>query len=125
MDHGVFFIGCQCSFTPRYFHSASFTLSLTMLLYSSHIYSSLSFHTHTLGLNFLCRLFVALNCMSVTNNLCFSAQSSFGNGMTLTLQNFAFVLLSHNNIINRTFNRTSSICHQLGFLLHEQSVSDH
>jgi len=31
-----------------------------------HVFSSLSFHRHTLGWNVLCHLFVALNCMSIT-----------------------------------------------------------
>ena len=50
--------------------------TLTMLWYSSHVFSSLSFHTHTLGSNFL-RRFV-LNRMFITNNLCFGTHSSFG-----------------------------------------------
>jgi len=47
----------------------------------------MSFHTCTLASNFLCHLFVILNCMSITNNLCFGTHSSFG--MTLTLRTFA------------------------------------
>ena len=42
-----------------------------MHLNSSHVFSSLSFHTRTLGSNFLRRLFVALNRISITNSLCF------------------------------------------------------
>jgi len=42
----------------------------------------------------------------------------------LEITNLCFVLLLHNSIINRTFNRTSCICHRLGLLLHEQSVAD-
>jgi len=42
------------------------TLSPTMHLYSSHVFSSLSFHTCTLDSNFLCQLFIALNNMSIT-----------------------------------------------------------
>jgi len=38
-----------------------------MHLYSSHVFSSLSFHTHTFGLNFLRQLFLALNHMSITH----------------------------------------------------------
>jgi len=34
----IFFICCQCSFTSRYFHSVSTTLSLTMLWYSSRLF---------------------------------------------------------------------------------------
>jgi len=75
----IFFICCQCSFTSRCFHSASSTLSLTINLYSSHVISSLSFHT--------CHLFVVLNHMPITNNLCFDAHSSFG--MTLMLRTLA------------------------------------
>jgi len=60
----IFFICCQCLLTSMYFHSASAILSLTMLWYSSHAFSSLSFHTCTLGSNFLHHLFVVLNCMS-------------------------------------------------------------
>jgi len=41
-----------------------------MHLNSSHVFSSLSFHTRTLGSNFLRRLFVALNRISITNSLC-------------------------------------------------------
>jgi len=46
----------------------------------------MNFHTHTrtLGSNFLCHLFVVLNRISISNNLCFGTHSSFG--MTLTLQ---------------------------------------
>ena len=46
----IFLICCQCSFTSRSFHFASSALSLTMLLYSSHVISFLNFHT--------CHLFV-------------------------------------------------------------------
>jgi len=42
-----------------------------------HIFSSLSFHTRILGINFLCHLIVVLNHMSITNNLCFGTHSSF------------------------------------------------
>jgi len=56
-------------------HFTSSTLSLTMLFYSLCVFSSLSFHRHTLGSNFLCHLFVVLNCMSNTNNLCFGTHS--------------------------------------------------
>jgi len=80
----IFFILCQCSFTSRCFHSSSSTLSLTMLLYSSQVFSSLSFHARTLGSNFLCHLFVVLSHMSITSSLCFGTHSSFG--MTLTLR---------------------------------------
>ena len=59
------------AFTPRPFHVAFSTLSLTMHAYSSHVFSSLSFHTCTHGSNFLCQLFLALNHMSITNSLCF------------------------------------------------------
>ena len=44
----IFFICCQYSFTSVHFHCASATLSLTMLSYSSHVFSSLSFHTRSL-----------------------------------------------------------------------------
>jgi len=83
----IFFICCQWSFTSRYFHSASATLCLTMLWYSSHIFSSLSFHIDTLGTYFLCHVFVVLNRMSITNSLCFGTHSSLR--MTLTLRIFA------------------------------------
>ena len=63
------------------------TLSPTMRLYSSHVFSSLSFHTRTLGWNFLCQLFVALNHMSITNSLCFGTHSSLE--ITLTLRTLA------------------------------------
>ena len=43
------FICCQWSFTPRPFHFTSSTLSPTMHLNSSHVFSSLSFHARTLG----------------------------------------------------------------------------
>jgi len=43
-------------------------LSPTMHLNSSHVFSSLSFHTRTLGSNFLRRLFVALNRISINVN---------------------------------------------------------
>jgi len=79
----IFSICCQCSFTSTYFQSGSTTLSLTVLWYSSHVFTSLSFHTRTLGSNFLCHLFVVLNRMSITYNLCFGTHSSFG--MTLTV----------------------------------------
>jgi len=62
----IFFILCQCSFTSRCFHSSCSTLSLTMLLYSSQVCSSLTFHTRTLGLNFLCRLFTGSIARSTT-----------------------------------------------------------
>jgi len=83
----IFFICCQCSFTSEYFHSASYALFLTMLWYSSHVFSSLSFHTCTLGSNFLRHPFVVLNRIYVANNLCFGTHSSFG--MSLTLRTFA------------------------------------
>ena len=79
----IFFICCQCSFTSKYFHSASDTLSLTMLWHSSRVFCSLSFLTCTLGSNFLRRLFVVLNRMSITNNLCFGTHSPFGLTMCL------------------------------------------
>jgi len=79
----IFFILCQCSFTSRYFHSSCSTLSLTMLLYSSQVCSSLSFHTRTLDSNFLCRLFVILNRMPITSSLCLVTHSSFGTTLTL------------------------------------------
>jgi len=66
----IFLICCQCSFTSKYFHSAYNTLSLTMLCYSSHVCSSLSFHTHTLGSNFLRHLFVILNHVSTHTQTC-------------------------------------------------------
>ena len=47
----------------------------TMDLYSSHVFSSFSFHARTLGSNFLCKLFVALNHMSITSSLCFGTHS--------------------------------------------------
>ena len=84
----IFFILCQCSFTSRYFHSSSSTLSLTMLLYSSQVCSSLSFHTRTLGSNFLCHLFVVLDRVSITSSLCFGTHSLFG--MTLTLRTLTY-----------------------------------
>ena len=53
----IFFICCQLASVHlhQYFHYASSTLSLTMLLYSSHVFSSLglSFYTRTLGSNVL------------------------------------------------------------------------
>jgi len=49
-------------------------------------FSSLSFHTRTLGSNFLRHLFLELNRMSITNYLCFGTHSSFR--MTLTLRTF-------------------------------------
>ena len=63
------------------------TLSLTMHLYSSHVFSSLSFHTPNLGSNFLCQLFVASNHMSITNSLWFGTHSSLE--ITLTLRTLA------------------------------------
>jgi len=59
-------------------------LSPTMHLNSSHVFSSLSLHTRTLGSNFLRRFFVALNHMSITNSLCFGTHSSLV--ITLTLR---------------------------------------
>jgi len=56
----IFFILCQCSFISRCFQFSSSILSLTILLYSSQICSSLSFHPCTLGSNFLCRLFCCI-----------------------------------------------------------------
>jgi len=120
----IFFICCQCSFTSNYFHSASSVLSLTMRWYSSRVFSFLSFHTHALGSNFLHHLYVVLNHMSITKNLCFGTHASFGMVFTLHIMNLCFVLLSHNNIINRTFNGTSCICQQLRFLLHEQCFAN-
>jgi len=73
--------------SSRYFHSASATLFLTMLWYSLHAFSLLNFDTHTLGSNCLHHLFVVLNRMSITNNLCFGTHPSLG--MTLTLRIFA------------------------------------
>ena len=83
----IFFICCERSFTSSYFHSPSAALSLIIVWYSSHVFSSLSFHTCTVGSDFLCRLFIVLNHMSITNNFCFGIHSSFG--MTLTLGTFA------------------------------------
>ena len=77
------FICCQWSFTHRPFHFASSTLSPTMHLNSSHVFSSLSFHTRTLGSIFLCQVFVALNHMSITSSLCFGTHFSLE--ITLTL----------------------------------------
>jgi len=39
------------------------------------------------------------------------------------ITNHCFVLLSHSNIINHTFDRTGCICHQLGWLLRNFSPS--
>ena len=75
------------SFTHRSFHFASSSLSPTMHLYSSHVFSSFSFHTFTLGSNFLCQLFVALNHMSITSSLWFGTHSS--REITLMLRNLA------------------------------------
>ena len=111
---------CQCSFTSRPFHFASSTLSPTMHLYSPHVFSSLSFHTCTLGLNFIRQPFVALNHMSNNNSLCFGAHSSLE--ITSTLR--TLVLSSCRIMINCTYHRTSHIRYQLGFLLREQSVAD-
>ena len=77
----------ECSFTSRPFHFASSTLSMTICLYCWHVFSSLSFYTHTLGWNLLCQLFVSLNHMSITNSLCFGTQSSLE--ITLTLWTLA------------------------------------
>ena len=108
------FICCQCLFTSRYFHCAT----STVLLYSSHLFL---LETCTLGLNFLCHLFVILSCMSITNNLCFGTHSSFG--MTLILRTLA-LSPCRTIIVNHTLNRTSYVCHQLGFLLHGHCVAD-
>ena len=116
-----FFIFCQCSFISRYFHSSSTTLSLTMLLYSLHVCSSLSFHTHILGSNFL-RLFCCVKPHVRSNNLCFGTHASFG--MILRLRTLDLIPLPYNNIVNCTFGRTSYICHQLRFLLHDKCIAD-
>jgi len=51
----------HCSYVASvHFHSASSTISLTMLWCSWHVFSSLSFHTCTLGPNFLCCLFCCI-----------------------------------------------------------------
>ena len=112
------FICCHWSFTPRPFHVASSTLSLTMHAYSSHVFSSLSFHRHTLGSNFLCQVFVALNHMSITSSLCFGTHSSLE--ITLTLRTLA---LSSCRTITVLFTRPAT-CYQLGFLLRKQCVAD-
>ena len=70
---------CPLSLTSRYFHSASATLSLTMLWYSSHLF--------LLELLYMNSWFAVLNHMYINNNLCFARHSSFG--MTLTLETFA------------------------------------
>jgi len=49
-----------------------------------HVFSSLSFHTCSLDSNFLCCLFVVINCMSITNNWCFGTHSSFTYDCTIT-----------------------------------------
>jgi len=51
-----------------------------MHLYSSHVFSSLSFHTHTFGLNFLRQLFLALNHMSITHTHTHNRLMAFGPG---------------------------------------------
>jgi len=79
----IFFICCQCSFTSRF----CILLPLPYLwpcFGIFHVFSSLSFHTHTLGSNFLCHLFVVLNRMSITNNLCFGTRSSFAVSLKVT-----------------------------------------
>jgi len=72
---------------PVFVYINAFPLCFHNLWYCSHVFSSLSFHIRTLGSNFLCRLFLVLNRMSITNNLCFGTHSSFE--ITLTLWTFA------------------------------------
>ena len=121
----IFFICCQCAS-----HLSISTLFPLPYLWPyfcmPYVFSSLSFYTRTVGLNFLCHLFVVLSHLSITNNLCFGTHSSFW--MTLMLWTLAFVplfppLLPYHNIVNHIFNRTSYMS-PVGFLLHEQSVSD-
>ena len=57
----IHFNCCRCSFTSRPFHFAFSTLSLTMHLYSSHVFSSLSFHTIYSWLELPTSIFVTLN----------------------------------------------------------------
>jgi len=51
---------------PVFIHIKVFPLCFRYLIFDH----SLSFHTRTLGSNFWCHLFVVLNCMSITNDLC-------------------------------------------------------
>jgi len=61
-----------------------------MHLNSSHVFSSLSFHTRTLGSNFLRRLFVALNRISITNSFVFWYTLFTGNN--LDIMNLVYVI---------------------------------
>ena len=107
----IFFTCSQCSFTSRYFQSASSALSLTTLWYSSCLFLRKLPYMHS-WFKLLMPSFFALNHMSITKNLCFGTYSSFG--MTLTLRIFALT----------SCRRTSCIYYQLGFLLHKQSVAN-
>ena len=51
---------------PVFIHIKIFPLCFRYLIFDH----ALSFHTRTLGSNFWCHLFVVLNCMSITNDLC-------------------------------------------------------
>jgi len=90
----IFFICCQCSFTPRYFYSASATSSMhrtacpLLTIYALVQILHLEWPWH----------YKPLLCPSVAQQ--------------------------YNQPNNLTVNRTSCICHQLGFLLHEQSVAN-
>ena len=42
----------------------------------------------------------------------------------LDIMNLNFIPLPYHNIVNCTLGRTSYVCHQLRFLLHEQCIAD-
>jgi len=74
----------------------------------SHVFSSLSFRTCSVGLNFLFHLFVvlsSLNHMSINSNLCFGTHSLF-----LASSPCHTIIYT---VVNRTFHRTGYICHSL------------
>jgi len=81
----IFFICCQCLWDQGIFILLPLAF-LWLCFCIPHVLSSFSFHTPTLGLNFLRPLFVVWNCMSITNNLYYGTHSS--SAITLTLQTF-------------------------------------
>jgi len=78
--------------SPVFIYIKVFPLSFCYLIFDHailHVFSFLCFHTCTPGSNFLCHLFVVLNHMSITNNLCFGIGTHSSFRMTLILQTFA------------------------------------
>jgi len=114
----IFFICCQC-----YLHQNISTL--LPLPYFDHAlvfftcFFSLSFHC-TLGSNFLRHLFVVLNRMFITNNLCFGTHSSDLHWCQYLRLRILYQLLDSRNLYKQTqpFIPLNFLCNHFWQLVH-------